>query len=326
VTKKKSFLRLIPGGGLKVANKFSKVVVLRVLSAVVVRLKGLDDGGSLEANGLQLGDLGDGEALQGAVDEGGNLLGRLKPGAHGDLLDLGHGRLGPRDDRDGGNPDQGVFGGVVDDGEQDGLDQDGVQPGDALQRVDSDRPDHGRGGDAAVDDLDEGAKSVDVAELAEGGNGHQAVLLLLVLPLGRGLNLGFEVRDPLLGDDLGLVGAEVSVDADGEFSHPANGVDASAVHQPAHVDEAKVGQILDAEVEDLLLGPFQVPDVLDQLNQLLENLLGRGLDGPESSFEGVDGQAASDLATLDVLLDQHHGRVGSSSAQGTIEETPGINV
>ena len=51
--------------------------------------------------------------------------------------------------------------------------------GDALEGVDGDGADHGPAADAALDDLDEGLQGLHVAELAEGGDGDEAEVIVL---------------------------------------------------------------------------------------------------------------------------------------------------
>ena len=313
---------LVADSSPQVIDVLTEVVVVGVLGSVLVGLDHVDDALGLEADSLQLRDLSVDQALEGAVDEGGNLLGGLEPGAGGDLHELGRGRLSPGKDGDGGNADLGVLGRVVDDGQEDGLDQDGVLLGDALQRVDGDGADHRPGADLSLDDLDQGLETLDVSKLSERGDGNKADVVVLLGPAGGGLRLDLvlKVGDPFLGDDAGLVGAEVAVDADGELGHPANGVDASAVEQLAHLDHADGLQIPEGGSEGLVLVPFQVLQVLDELDELLEEFLGRGPDGAEDSLKNVDGRAALEISALDVLLDEHGGGVGADNAENVVEE------
>ncbi len=96
-----------------------------------------------DSDRLELWNLGGGDILQGAVDEGRHLLGGFEPGPDCNLLQLSGRRLGPGQDGDGGNSDGGGLSWVVDDGQKEGLDHDRVQAGNTFQGVDSNRTDDG---------------------------------------------------------------------------------------------------------------------------------------------------------------------------------------
>ena len=288
---------------------FNPSGLIEVLGVLVTEFEGLDQSEQrpdLLAFKLEFGDFGTGQSLEGGVDEGSNLLGGFEPGPDGDLLEFRSVGLSPGQNLDGGNPDFGGFSNVINDGQQDGLDKDGVELSGLLEAVDSDGPNHG-----AVllvgDDLAHDPGDLDVAELAEGSN--DVKLDAPVLDLFKFL---FHEADVFF-DDLGFLVTEGTVDPDGELV-VLQGGDASLVEQPGHLEHANVEQ----------LGPFVGPlpqVILDQLNQFSQDFPGGGLDAGHDVLQHLVGQDGVRLVHFpNLFLDKQNGGVGTDQGQSVVED------
>lgn len=98
---------------LQVFKELAAVDVVRELDSRFNRLDQAKDGLDTHSDIHKLGNFSSQQTLEGGVDEGSDLLGGLKPGAEGNLLELSGGGRGEGKNSNGSNADFWVLSGVV---------------------------------------------------------------------------------------------------------------------------------------------------------------------------------------------------------------------
>ena len=301
---------LLGDGQVQVLDKVSNVDVLGELDT---KLEGLDKGQQrpdLLSNDLKFGHLSDGQRLEGGVDEAGDLLGGFQPGPDGDLLQFSGGGLSEGQDGNSGDPDFTFFSSVVNDGQQDGLDVDGLHPGGPLHGVDSQGPDHGFellvGHDLGGQDLD----GFQGSGLAQSGDDVQLDAHVLF-----SLKLLFKEGQVLL-NHAGIGLAEVTIHVDGERDR-LGPVNASLVHGVGQTEKGNVVDIHPFLTVRLLLQGF-----LDQRDQLPHQFLGGGLDVLEGGLNQPQSHLGFDPGGRHpkALLDQHDSGIGTDHGNNIVEQ------
>ncbi len=236
---------LLGNDSVQVLDELGNVDVLGVLDSVLERLDKGQQRLDLLSNDLEFRHFSHGQRLEGGVDERGDLLGGFQPGPDGDLLQFSGFRLGEGQDSNSGDPDLTIFSSVVNDGQQDGLDVDGLHPSGPLHGVDSQGPDHRYellvGHDLGSQDLD----GFQGTGLAEGGDDVQLDAHVLF-----SLKLLFKEGQVLLNNaGIGLAEVTIHVDGEGDRLGPVN---ASLEHG---VGQTEKGHVVDS-------GPFLTVSLL----------------------------------------------------------------
>ena len=275
---------------------------------VVERLRQLEDslallGQLVERAVLRVGVSAQlGVALDAGVDVLPNLEILLEPGGDGHLLELDGGGLHLHHAEDGGDPELPALGRVVEDGEIDGEEVVpvlGVLPVVLQQGVHGGLPGAGAGLVLAVLAPLQVADDQRHHRLVAGGPEDVESHLLLSLGLS-GLELLDEVRDVLLRDLRVVAGAHLAEDVLGVDLLGLGGVQASRAHQ---VGEDEVGGVLQVGLAGDRVG-------LDQLEDLINQLLGGGLDVVSEGGHDEELLGLADLVLLNHLLEEHDGGGG----------------
>jgi hypothetical protein len=294
---------------LQTLEELATMDVVRELDTTVNTLDQGQDVFNVLSDGEKSGRFSVLQALEGGVNEGGNLSGRFEPGAEGDLLKFTHGGSGEGKDSDRSDTDLGVFSGVVDQRKNDGVDLGRVLGGNTLEGVDSHGSDKGLLGDFTFDDLDQGSDGLVMTELAKSmDNGN--------LEFGRLANgrfqFSFQVGDPLFLDEGGFGVAEVTVDTDREFRNHGSGVDAGTVEKVRESDGRDREHLV-----SLGLGG------LDQRQDHVQNFGSGGLDILEGGLQNLGGNFSGDFTGFDQFLDKDDSGVGTNHGQNVVVEERG---
>jgi hypothetical protein len=302
-------LDAIDRNDLQVFEELAGVDVVRELDA---GFNGLNQGKDvLEAHSdvQKFRNFSDQKALEGRVDERGDLLGRFEPGAKGNLLKFSGGRRSEWKDGNGGDANFRVLGGIVDQGKEDRADLGGVFASNALEVVDSQGADERLFSDLTFNDLNQRNEGLVVTELAESGKDDNLFLRKLLV---NGFELGFQVGDPLFLDEDGFGVAEVAVDLDGEFNNHGSRVDAGTVQ--------KVGESNSSNrVELRVLGL----DSLDQGEDHVQEFRSGSLDVLEGSLQELGSIFKGNFLRFNQFLDEDNSGVGSNHGQNVVVEELG---